>query len=287
MPELPEVEVCRRDLARWTRDRRIVEVEVPDPAVVRARLSTNPADAAPDGGERVRSLLIGASTAALRRHGKRIGWLLADRDEALLLHLGMTGVWRRRPADEPAGRARLVLGLDDGAALVFEDSRRFGCIVPVARDTLDQELRRGMGRDALLDPLDAADLRAALTGRRPVKIALMDQAVLGGIGNIHASEALWRARVDPATPAALVADEAVARLATVIPAQLQEFVDRMDGHEHVYVTQGGDNPFDVYDREGEPCPRCGAPIARAVHGGRSTFWCAACQPGVAAPGGSR
>jgi formamidopyrimidine-DNA glycosylase len=283
MPELPEVEVCRRDLERWTRGRRVVRFTVTDPGAVRSKLSTTPGDALRGGPARLRRL-EGAVSERILRHGKRIGWLFAGREEALLVHLGMTGQWVRR-ADEPPGpHVRLVVEVEDGARLWFEDARRFGCVTPVRAEEVEERLAEGHGPDALLAPPSAEELRRRLKGRRPVKVALMDQAVLAGVGNIHASEACWRAHIHPETPAGALSDEQIARLAAVLPEQLAEFVAQMDGHEHAYVTQGGDNPFSIYDRAGEPCPRCGGPVAHGVHGGRSTYWCPACQPGGAPEG---
>src|SRR5688500_15870179 len=116
MPELPEVEACRRDLVRWTTGRRIARIDAPDPASIRSRLSTNPADALPQGIRKLRRLQ-GATTIDVLRHGKRLGWRL-DRG-ALLLHLGMTGQWLLRRDEPPTARVRLVIGLDDGSTLWF------------------------------------------------------------------------------------------------------------------------------------------------------------------------
>lgn len=278
MPELPEVEVCRVQLWQWTRGRRIVDVVARDPAVIRDRTSTLPSAALAGGEARLRGIVIGATPEEPRRIGKRIGWTFEGRDDGLLLHLGMTGQWLRRGAGDEPRHAKLALVLDDDAWLWLTDPRRFGYIVPWPAERIEAALRREMGPDALRDPPDAETLRERLRGRRAVKVALMDQRVVAGVGNIHASEALWRTRIHPDTPCEALTGDRIAALAAVLPEQMREFVDRMlaDG-EHAYVNLGGPNPFDVYDREGEPCPRCATPIAASRHAGRSTFFCPRCQ----------
>ena len=278
MPELPEVEVTRRHLAAWTSGRTIVEVHPIDPAVVRTQLSTLPAHALPDGATRLRELLVGARTDALVRHGKRLGWRFVGRERGLLLHLGMTGQWLLRRDDVPTAAVRLVLELDDGHRIWFEDVRRFGCIAIAQNVDVDVALRAGHGADALDEALSADGLRAVLRGKRAVKVALMDQAVLAGIGNIEAVEALWRAGIHPDRACVSLRDVDVARLADAIPETLRIAISNIDTADYVYVTQGGENTFQVYDREGEPCPRCNALIAAMRHSGRSTYFCPACQP---------
>lgn len=278
MPELPEVEVHARRLDRWTRGRRVDAVHLPDPAAVRGTMSTRPSDAHPDGPALV-ARLVGTTSAGTVRRGKRLGWRFADPDAALLVHLGMTGRWvRRAAADEPPRFARIGLTFN-GQTSWFLDSRRFGCVVPLDPATLDAAMTDGLGPDAL-DPLPPDELAARVgRGRTAIKHALMDQARLAGLGNIHAVEALWRARIHPGQPANRLEPAAWEALAAAIPAQLADVVRDEDGDDDVvYVSDGGDNPFAVYGREGEACPRCGAAVARAVTGGRATFWCPGCQP---------
>jgi formamidopyrimidine-DNA glycosylase len=144
---------------------------------------------------------------------------------------------------------------------------------------LKNQVSEGLGPDALKNPLDAAGLRKALTGRRAVKVALMDQALLAGVGNIHAAEALWRARVNPRIRCVDLSDAALQALAVAIPAQLQEAIVAEDGEEITYVEErGASNPFVVYGHAEAPCPRCQTPITEARLSGRSTFWCPQCQP---------
>lgn len=262
MPELPEVEIARRQLHDWfTGDP--VEAEAIDPAVVRVKLSSRPSDAAPEGPALL-AAAVGVAEEPLR-HGKRIAWPFGSK--AVLFHLGMTGKLRRE--SENSARARF----NDG---YFIDRRRFGCLVVVDRDEVDLALRHNHGPDALDEALDGPGLQAAFTGRRAIKVALLDQSKLAGLGNIHAAEALWRAGIDPRRPCSQV--QRWNALADAIVAQLSETIVAESAGELVYVTDGGPNRFAVYGREGEPCPTCGDAIASFSQGGRTTFYCGSCQP---------
>jgi formamidopyrimidine-DNA glycosylase len=220
--------------------------------------------------------MVGEEVRDTARHGKRLG--LEVGSGWWLVHLGMTGRFVRSLSEVAApAHARVGWGLDDGHTVWFCDARRFGALVPL----VDREaLSEGMGPDALA-PMEGPILAACFRGRRGVKVALMDQACLAGLGNIHAVEALWRAGVAPDRPVDDVPMEAWAELARAIPVQLAAGIAEVpDVQDFTYVTDGGENPFAVYGREGEPCPRCGDAVVRAVHGGRSTFWCPRCQPSV-------
>ncbi|MCA9492587.1 MAG: Fpg/Nei family DNA glycosylase [Myxococcales bacterium] len=282
MPELPEVEVARRQLARWTADRPIVGVHAPDAAVVRRSLSSKPSDVLAGGVERLQGL-VGHVPSEPVRHGKRLGWVVGD--VGLLAHFGMTAHLVRRPVGEQPDQARLGIEVAD-AVIWFVDGRRFGCVTPVSVAELDERLRAGCGPDALLEPLDGPGMRAVFRGKKAIKVALMDQVKLAGLGNIHAAEACFRARIDPATPCSSLGSEDWERLADAVLAQLRETVVAEDVDEDmVYVNLGGPNPFSVYRREGEGCAACGTVIRAAEMGGRTTYWCPGCQPARdAAPG---
>lgn len=262
MPELPEVEIARRQLDRWFTGRDVTATAV-DPAVVRTHLSSRPSDAHPQGPALLAAAVGRAETPL--RHGKRIAWPFGDK--AVLVHLGMTGKLAKGETGN-AVRARF----DEVA---FVDRRRFGCLCVVDRDQVDAQLRAGHGPDALDEALDGEGLKRAFTGKRAIKVALMDQDKLAGLGNIHAAEALWRAGIDPRRACSEVTHWDA--LADSIVAQLEQTIAAEDAGEIVYVTDGGPNRFAIYGREGEACPRCGAPIERFVQGGRSTFACSGCQ----------
>ncbi len=267
MPELPEVDFCGRRIAAWTQDRRVIDVDVLDPRSIRGARTDRPTAGLADGEARLREVVLRDLPSPPERHGKRLLWRFGDR--ALLLHLGMTGRWTRLVAPH----AKVRLHLDDGSCLTFTDPRLLGGIVPTDSLAGPRLLREGLGPDALRDPLPA------LPGKRPIKVALMDQAVVAGLGNLHAAEALWRARIDPRLPAGTVVGERHERLADAVRNQLNLARALLDGDEEiVYVEDAGaPNPFPVYQRHGEPCPTCGAAIERFVQAGRSTYWCPGCQ----------
>jgi formamidopyrimidine-DNA glycosylase len=273
MPELPEVEVARRQLARWAEGRVLSAVRIEDPGVVRPRWSTRPSDGLVDGAERL-APIVGVVAPAPIRHGKRLGWELGP--VGLGIHLGMTGRLMRVAGDAVPPHGRFAVRVE-GDWLWLEDSRRFGCVVPVASGSLRALLTDGLGPDALLEPPDGPGLQRACGGRRPIKVALMDQSKLAGVGNIQAVEALFLARIAPARRADTLSADEWAALARAIPAQLARTIGFTDADEVQYVTRGGDNPFSVYGRAEQACPRCGAPIATDRHSGRATFWCPGCQ----------
>lgn len=276
MPELPEVEIARRQLQRWATGQKLRDIRVLDPAAIRFKRSTRPSDAHPDGVSALRKAVVGRVADVPIRRGKRLGWTFGGGAAGVQIHLGMTGQWMRRPSEaEPPRFSKLGFELES-TVLWFADSRRFGCVVPESE--VASSLGEGLGPDAWLERLDGAKLGARLRGKRAIKVALLDQAVLAGIGNIHAAEALWRAGIAPETRAGSLSPRQLRGLAEALFLQLDEAITSQDTDEFVYVTQGGDNPFAVYGKAGEPCPRCGQAIVQDRHGGRSTFWCSACQP---------
>lgn len=274
MPELPEVEVARRQLTRWGRGRAVREVLLIDPRVVAGRGSRG---AAWDEGEAARALQAarGAWVVGPRR-GKRLGLRVGE--GAWCVHLGMTGRWVRQPVGAPPPRgARVGFVWDDGQVGWLVDDRRFARLNPTP--DLERAVEEDLGPDALT-PLSGSDLAARLGDRGALKTLLMDQRRLAGLGNIHAAEALHRAGLSPfATPGDLDAAD-WGRLARAIHAQMEGAVAETDAEEVAYLSDGRHvaNPFQVYGRAGQPCSTCGAPIARRVQGGRSTFWCPRCQP---------
>ncbi len=274
MPELPEVEFAARCLRRWAEGRTIVGAEL-DPRARRIFRPGTPAAFA-RGVE-------GARVGAVRRIGKHL-LVTLERGGAplgLLSHLGMTGKWLRGADEEPGpSHVRARLRLDDGRALLYRDPRLFGRLrlVPGARFEAVPEVA-ALGPDPLDHGIDAAALAEALGRTRlPVKVKLLDQRLLPGVGNIHAGEACFRARVDPRRPARSLSRAEVKRLAAAILASFRLTLDAEAGPEITYVEEGGENPFLVYAREGERCPRCRrARIRRIVQAGRSTFFCPHCQ----------
>jgi formamidopyrimidine-DNA glycosylase len=275
MPEGPEVEFAARSLRRWAEGRRVEAVET-DPRARRVFRPASPrAFAAGVAGGRVE---------AVRRAGKHL-LLTLSRGGApvgVLAHLGMTGKWLLvAPGAEAPPHSRARFRLDDGAVLHFRDPRLFGRLrlVPGARFEEVPELA-ALGPDPIAEGIDPVRLGALLSrSRLPVKVRIMDQAVLPGVGNIYASEALFRARIDPRRPARALAPPEVRRVAKAVVDVLRASVARETGDEIAYVEErGAVNPFRVYARAGERCPRCrDRALVRIVQAGRSTFCCPGCQ----------
>ena len=277
MPELPEVEVAARNLRRWAAGRTVRAAEADTTPVVRP------------AGPRALAALTGARVRKVERVGKHLLITLArgEKTVGLWSHLGMTAKWQRRVSGAPPPRfSHARLRLDDGSTLHYTDMRRFGRlrVVPGARFA-DEPTLAALGPDPLRDGVDAARLHARLARvRLPIKVALLDQTILAGVGNIQASEACFRARLDPRRPARSLTRAEVGRLARAILASIrytlaqfaEEGADAGDG-AIVYVEEDREaNPFKVYGRAGERCPRRNGTIRRIVQAGRSTFFCEAC-----------
>jgi len=271
MPELPEVEIASRQLRAWALGRRVTAVQVGKTRVIRGQ--TPEAFAA----------LAGRTLVGIERRGK---WmlLLFDRGLGLISHLGMTGKWLRRERAAPAPKhVRATLELSDKGVLDYTDPRLFGRLIAGSVEALRAHPSlAALGPDPL-GGVDAARLYQALQRtRRSIKEALMDQGTLAGLGNIHVGESLHRAALHPERPADSLSREEAALLARHIEESIRFALEAQDGPEPIkYVEEGGENPFLVYGRAGEPCPGCGSEIERIVQGGRSTFFCANCQPRTA------
>jgi formamidopyrimidine-DNA glycosylase len=275
VPELPEVEIAARNLRSWTRGRRIERIE----ADAKAKYVFRPSSPAVFA-----RALAGARFGEIRRIGKHL-LVRLERDGApvgLLAHLGMTGKWlRRKDAEPPTRFSRCRFRLDDGAVLHFDDMRLFGRlrVVPGARFEEVPEVS-ALGPDPLERGIDPAWLGSLLgRSRLPVKVRIMDQAILPGVGNILSSEALFRARIDPRREAKALSPRETKALADAVLAAVREAIAREHGPEITYVEEpGSENPFLVYAREGARCPRCRkGTIHRIVQAQRSTFFCPRCQ----------
>jgi formamidopyrimidine-DNA glycosylase len=271
MPELPEVETVRRGLALRISGRQIVGVELRRPDLRRPFPPM------------LAQLLDRARIGALTRRGKYILIELDDRG-LLLLHLGMSGRITAGAADVPtAVHDHVVLTLDDGTVVRFNDPRRFGLVDYVERGQASAHpLLAGLGPEPLEPGFDGAYLGRVLAGKlTPIKSALLDQRVVAGLGNIYVCEALYRAGVSPRRLAASVVGARAARLATAIRTVLGEAIEVGGSSLRDYVQANGDlgyfqHHWAVYGREGDPCPgcTCAEGVRRIVQAGRSTFFCA-------------
>lgn len=268
MPELPEVETTVRGLARVLLGRRIVRAETRRADLRRAF---------PDGlGQR----LVGARVTGLSRRAK-YGLIATDRGDTLVFHLGMSGKWLiDRPAEK---HDHFLIETDAGTRLALNDPRRFGSIDLVATDSLSE-----WPAIAALGPepfdLDARSLRVSLKGRKAaIKLLLLDQRIVAGLGNIYVCEALFRARINPKRAGGSVSLDRLERLVVAIVKVLDEAIAAGGSSLRDFASPDGElgyfsKTFEVYGREGNPCRGgCGGTVRRIVQGGRSTFYCPSCQ----------
>jgi formamidopyrimidine-DNA glycosylase len=287
MPELPEVETVRRGLAPAMEGASFAEVEVRDRRL-RWPLSK-------DFAKR----LEGKTVEGL---GRRAKYLLADLSsgDVLLMHLGMSGSFRIGKDAKPGvyyhekskikAHDHVVFHMSNGKTVTFNDPRRFGSMKLVPRARLEQEpLLRALGPEPLGNAFDAAMLARACAGKKTsLKAALSDQRVIAGLGNIYVCEALFRSKLSPKRRASTIADRGgkpnarAEALTDAIKAVLHDAIkaggSSLRDHRQADGSLGDfQHHFQVYDREGEPCPVCGGKIKRIVQTGRSTFYCPSCQ----------
>jgi formamidopyrimidine-DNA glycosylase len=280
MPELPEVETVRRGLVPAMEGRRIERAEVNRPDL-RWPLP-----------ERLAERLQGTTVMHLRRRSK---YILADLDsgESLLIHLGMSGrmlvsgtglgaFHHDHPA--PQKHDHVVVHMEGGARITFNDARRFGAMDLVRTDREAAHwLLAGLGPEPFGNDFHEDYLIAALKGRKsPIKTALLDQHLLAGLGNIYVCEVLFRAGIDPRRAANRIAAKRLAPLVAIIREVLSEAIEAGGSSLRDHRQADGElgyfqHTFRVYDREAEPCTNCASPILRIAQAGRSSWFCPACQ----------
>jgi formamidopyrimidine-DNA glycosylase len=274
VPELPEVESVRTQIAPVLEGRRFERVEITDPRLVRPY---EPAEVAAE--------LQGERVAAVERRGKYL-IVRFESGRALLIHLRMTGSLRHSSAGrlEDDAHRRAVVRLDNGSDVAYRDVRRFGTWLLLEPGELEPYLAQKVGDEPLDALFTAARLGERLASRRaPIKAALLDQRTLAGLGNIYVDEALWRARIHPLRPASSIDRNELRRLHRAIRAALEAGIARQGSTLRDYRLPDGSggamqHEFKVYGRGGEPCDRCGTPIAKSRVGGRGTWFCPTCQP---------
>jgi len=300
MPELPEVETVRRGLQPVMEGSKIVTAEVRRKDL---RFAFQKDFVARLTGQTVTGL------------GRRAKYLLADltSGDVLLMHLGMSGSFRvikddernapgqfHHPRNEDRAHDHVVFHMSSGAAVVFNDPRRFGYMKIIARGAIDDEpLLKGLGPEPLGNEFDAKMLARSCANRKTsLKAALLDQRVVAGLGNIYVCEALYRSQLSPRRLAATLATKAgprksvaggeptdhAKRLVTAIHAVLNQAIKAGGSSLRDHRQTDGElgyfqHSFQVYDREGEKCQTagCGGIVRRFTQNGRSTFWCPKCQ----------
>jgi formamidopyrimidine-DNA glycosylase len=272
VPELPEVETIRRQLAPHVEGRRLTAVEILDPRWT-----------APRAPGEVAAMLTGRTVLGLAREGKYLIWELSD-DLHLLMHLRMTGTLLfDPPADPPHTRVRVALS--DGHCLVYLDPRRFGTgHLLESSEARAAYLGSRLGPEPLTPEFTTAYLRDAARGRlAPVKSFVLDQRRMAGVGNIYADEALFRARIHPLRAAGSLRPIQLDALRTGIEDALAAGIEAkgatIDDFRHLDGAYGSfQDQFLVHLREGQPCVRCDEPVRKLVVGGRGTYVCERCQP---------
>jgi len=282
MPELPEVEVLVRHLAPLLKGKTIRGVEVRRARVIR-----------PTSEQQFKRVLVGARFKELTRRGKYLLFALQSPGRrpavSLLGHLGMTGRMYLQPAGAPFARHVAVVLRLGGTNFVFEDTRYFG------RLTLDVKALSALGPEPFSDGFEVEGFFQALKrSAQPIKVKLLDQSLVAGVGNIYASEALFRAGVSPRLTARRLSAVQVERLWCSVREVLAEAIqfgstvpldwEGTGRQDRLFYYGQADGPrasyeerLRVYDRRGQPCGRCKTPIKRIVQAARSTFYCPRCQ----------
>jgi formamidopyrimidine-DNA glycosylase len=276
LPELPEVETIRRQLAPALEGRRLERMEV---------LDARWCEPAPPSA--LEDAVRGRTIERLGRRGKYL-ILSLEGDVHLVMHLRMTGNFLLAHADDPDPpylRVRMVLGPDGAKELRFTDVRRFGTgDVLLGSDALAEFFASRLGVEPLSPDFTAEALRALARGRRaPVKSFLLTQERIAGMGNIYADEALFRARIHPLRPIGTLRRPQIEALRDAVVETLAAGIDAkgasIDDFRHTDGARGAfQERFLVHTREGEPCPRCGTPIRKLRAAGRGTYICPKCQP---------
>jgi formamidopyrimidine-DNA glycosylase len=283
MPELPEVETIRGQLAPLVEGRRLEQMEILDARWAR-----------PLAGRELADALEGRRIERLDRRGKYLVWSFED-DVYLVQHLRMTGAvlclpdGERPGPDPPHTRVRLQLGPREGGGegvrLVIADARRFGTGELLAgREALEAFFAARLGLEPLEEGFTAEHLARLARGRTaPIKAFLLDQRRIAGVGNIYADEALFRAGVHPLRAAGRLSRRQYAALREAVIEALLAGIDArgatIDDYRDVEGVSGSfQDQFLVHRRAGEPCPRCGSEIVKMVVGGRGTYVCETCQP---------
>ena len=280
MPELPEVETVRRGLLPVMEGQRIATAQVNRPDL-RFPLP-----------EKMAERLTGQTVLTLRRRSK---YILGDLSsgETLLIHLGMSGRMLisgasvgefHHPHPAPQKHDHVVLAMESGVRITFNDARRFGAMdLMQTADWQAHKLLTGLGPEPLGNDFNETYLAGRLKGRQtPIKSALLDQSVVAGLGNIYVCEVLHRAEIAPSRLASDIAPQQVATLVPLIRTVLTEAIEAGGSSLRDYRQTDGElgyfqHTFRVYDREGEPCTTCATPIIRLVQSGRSSFYCPNCQ----------
>lgn len=282
MPELPEVETVMQGLTPFLMSRKITAMDVRSPKL---RI--------PIPKQKLKSF-IGASVTGVERRAKYI-FIHFNNNKTIIVHLGMTGSFSVYPPQRYAEidmdrHDHLVMTTDKNVKIIYRDPRRFGMVDVVGTDDISSyKAIKILGPEPLEDAFTSRVLAEKIKNKKtPIKVAIMDQAIVVGVGNIYASEALFLSAINPTTPACDVSDKKLSLLVDKIKFILNAAIQSGGSTLRDYRRVGGETGyfqfnFSVYDREGEACVTCKSSlkksggIQRIVQAGRSTFYCATCQ----------
>lgn len=268
MPELPEVEFARRALVRWFDGRKLVRAEADEQARTFRECDLGTFKA------------LKGSLVSAERRGKYL-MLTFSNKLGLVGHLGMTGKFLKRAKGEEVKWSRARFVLDSGEVIHLQDMRLFGRLdaMPASELKTCTPIAK-LGIDPLVDGLTVAQLKEAIgSSKQELKVALMDQERITGLGNIHAAEALFRAGVHPGRTADSLSEAEWKALTKAIHATIQFALDAEGDEDEIeYVEEGAPNPFLIYGRAGTPCRKCRTLVESFTQGGRTTHFCPRCQP---------
>jgi formamidopyrimidine-DNA glycosylase len=273
MPELPEVETVKNGLAKQIYGKTIKDVFV---GSKKLRVPFPP---------KLSETLVDNKIIGLARRSKYILVELSNK-KTLVIHLGMSGriLYKEGPYKKPEKHDHFILKFTDGSQIIFNDPRRFGLVTLIENKELNSHpLFKDLGAEPLEKGFDGKYLKKVFNKKsQPVKQALMDSHNLVGVGNIYASEALFRTKINPVTPAGKISPAKLKELSENIKIVLKAAIRSGGSTLRDYVRSDGDvgyfqHSFKVYGREKEPCVSCGSYIKRIVQQGRSTFFCPKCQ----------
>ncbi len=269
MPELPEVETIKKDLEKLIIGSEILDIKTNSAKQIRPSL------------KEVKKAIVGAKIKKIKRRAKLLQILL-DNKLTLIIHLKMTGrILIRKKGAKPDKWQRITIFLDNNKELRFADSRKFGWIKLVNQEEL-KEILANYGPEPL-DDLSLKNFQEILEqAKRPIKIVLMDQKKISGIGNIYANDALFLAKINPQAPADKLSAEQTKRLFRAVEKVLKAGLKARGASEQYYLDALGEKgnyqkKFLVYGQQNKKCGRCDTQIKRISLGGRGTFFCPQCQ----------
>ena len=271
MPELPEVETVRRGLEKLILGKKISNIEIRYPKMIKSDLN------------QFQKELPGQVIQSMGRQGKYL--LFNLRDKVLISHLRMEGKYFYYPDEIPERKhAHILVHFEDGTTLVYEDVRKFGTMELLAPELLDSYfISKKLGPEPTDQDFDLGRFKLALKkSKKPIKSHLLDQTLVAGLGNIYVDEVLWRAKVHPSRHSNSLTAQEVRKVHDETIKVLGQAVEKGGSTIRSYTNAFGEDGtmqefHQVYDKAGQACSRCGSTIEKIQLGGRGTYFCPKCQ----------